>query len=324
MTAIVEHHEPGPWPLPNDEPGRLAALHGYEILDLPPAADLESAARLAAFVCGVPTAIINLLDADRQVPAAAHGCAPGVVGRESAMCAHVVTSTDVVYCPDASLDPRFRDNPFVVGPIGSVRFYAAAPLVAPTGHVVGTVCAFDTVAHELSGAQLELLRDVAEQVVARLEVRRLAGALVRTAATDVLTGLANRRTVEHALAKAVARAERGLGSPSVAVVDVSSGGQVADLVLRAVADRLTRTARAVDTLARLDGDRFVVLLEHTGRPGALAAVRRIRAAIEALGDDLACGPVPVAIGIATYQPGDGVAGLLARADAAVSAEMATG
>jgi PleD family two-component response regulator len=63
-----------------------------------------------------------------------------------------------------------------------------------------------------------------------------------------------------------------------------------------------------------------VLLEHTGGTGATAALGRLRACVANLhagADDMA---VSVALGVATYRPGDSVASLLSRADAEMYAE----
>ncbi len=238
------------YPLPGDEAGRLAALRSYGVLDQPrQAADplLDAAVRLAAYICGTPTAVVNLIDADRQWQAAAHGTEPGESPRADSMCAHVVTGTDVVQVADAREDARFAASPFVTGATASVRFYASAPLLTAGGHAVGTVCAYDEEqTGELSTTQVGLLRDVADQVVALFEMRRMAAALGRIASRDPLTGLANRRSVEQGVAQAIARAERGLGTPSVVVVDLdgfktvndTEGHAAGDDVLRSVADRL--------------------------------------------------------------------------------------
>ena len=60
-----------PWPVPGDEEERVTALHAYGVLDQPRQADLDAAARLAAYVCGTPTAVVNLIDSARQWQAAA-------------------------------------------------------------------------------------------------------------------------------------------------------------------------------------------------------------------------------------------------------------
>jgi hypothetical protein len=65
MTAeVLDAH----WSVPESDDARVAALHAFGVLDQEPAPDLDAAARLAAYVCGVPTAAINLIDHDRQPP----------------------------------------------------------------------------------------------------------------------------------------------------------------------------------------------------------------------------------------------------------------
>jgi len=329
MTADVL--DAARWPVPEGDDGRVAALHAYGVLDQPPAPELDAAARLAAYVCGVPTASINLIDRDREWQAAAFGVERRQVPRGVSLSAHVVTGSDVVYTSDASQDPRFADGPLVVGPLGGIRLYAAAPLLTRDGLAIGTVSAYDQVVGAITDEQLAMLSVVADQVMALFEMRRMAAALGRTAARDWLTGLPNRRSLEQSVASAVARAERGLGTPSVVVVDLDNfqavndtyGRVAGDAVLRTVAAQLCATARGVDTVARIGGDEFVVLLEHTGGPGAARAMVRLRDSLTALGRD-GSGEVifSVTMGIAIYRPGDSVASLISRADAEVYAEKA--
>jgi diguanylate cyclase (GGDEF)-like protein len=329
MTATVL--DVAPWPMPERDKARVDALHAYGVLDQAPAADLDAAARLAAYICGVPTAAVNLIDTDRQWQAATFGLERAVVARGASMCARVVTGTEVVYTSDASQDPRFADSPLVVGPLGAVRLYASAPLLTRDGLAIGTVSAFDVVVGTLSDQQLALLRDVANQVMALLDMRRMAAALGQAVTRDGLTGLPNRRSLEQSMASALARAERGLGTPSVVVVDLDSfqavnetyGRSAGDAVLRSVAKQLCGSARGVDTVARVGGDEFAVLLEHTGGPGASAVLGRLRDDLAGLNNNGSYEPVfSATLGIATYRPGDSVASLLSRADAEVYAEKA--
>ncbi len=333
MTAPLLDRSTGApaWPVPVGEAARIAALHSYNVLDQPQQEDLDAAVRLAAYICGTPRAEINLIDSDRQWQAAAFGGERGEQSRADSMCARVIMSSEPVFVPDASKDPEFAGNASVSGAVSSVRFYAAAPLVTRDGHSIGTVCAFDSTPGELSDLQLALLQDISAQVIALFEMRKMAASLSRIASRDALTGLANRRSAEMAIANAIARAERGLGTPSVVVVDLDGfkpvndrfGHGVGDAVLRSVAERLTRTARTVDTVARIGGDEFVVLLESTGGPGAVAALGRLRESMaggwtEVIGDSTV--EVGASLGITTYRPGDGVASLIARADAEMYAD----
>jgi GAF domain-containing protein len=72
--------------------------------------------------------------------------------------------------PDATADPRTRDNPIVTsGP--QVRAYAAAPLTTHDGHTLGTVCVYDYTPREFSPSQLADLGDLAGIVMRELELR---------------------------------------------------------------------------------------------------------------------------------------------------------
>jgi diguanylate cyclase (GGDEF)-like protein/PAS domain S-box-containing protein len=92
--------------------------------------------------------------------------------------------------------------------------------------------------------------------------------------SDHLTGLPNRRSYEERLAQAVARARRGATPLALAYLDVDHfkqindglGHAVGDAVLREFAQRLCATVRTSDTVARLAGDEFVVVLEQVGSP----------------------------------------------------------
>jgi diguanylate cyclase (GGDEF)-like protein/PAS domain S-box-containing protein len=87
---------------------------------------------------------------------------------------------------------------------------------------------------------------------------------------DSLTGLPNRRQLEETLQRAVDRSRRACTTLVLMFVDVdrfkpindSRGHAVGDLVLQSVAQRLRDTVRSTDTVARLAGDEFIVLLEN--------------------------------------------------------------
>lgn len=211
---------------------------------------------------------------------------------------------------------------------GASRPTLVTELISPVGQTLGSLEVFGEAADDPEVH--ELLAELARQAVALVELNRMTAELARTAGRDALTGLSNRRTLEQALASAITRAERGLGTPSVIVVDLDDfasvnenfGAATGDTVLRAVSVRLSRTARAVDTVARIGGDEFAVLLEHTGGPGAVAALQRMRGALHDGWEDAdsGVGPVRASLGITTYRPGDSVASMLARADAEMYAD----
>lgn len=147
------------------------AIARYGALDQPGGRDLVALAQLAALVCEVPHAAINLITGDHQHQIAATGIDPSVCSRDDSMCAVVLDSIEPVVSPDASKDPRFATNPFVTGVIDSVRFYASAPLITPDGTVFGRLCVFDTEPHELTADRAVVLNGVAARVVDVLELR---------------------------------------------------------------------------------------------------------------------------------------------------------
>lgn len=133
--------------------------------------ELQALVDLAAQVCSVPSAAINLMPDGAQHQVAASGIEPSVCSLEDSMCWTVMDEPDVVVVADASKDPRFADNPFVTGVIADVRFYATAPLTTPAGLTVGRLCVFDSVERDLSSAQRQALAILAQRVSDALELR---------------------------------------------------------------------------------------------------------------------------------------------------------
>jgi len=152
---------------------RLEAIAEYDILDEPPTSDLQGLVQLAATVCGVSTAVINIIDDRFQHQIAAVGFEPAVCSREDSMCARVFQDPGHVVVPDARTDERFADNPFVTGVVAHVRFYASSPLITPTGVPIGTLCVFDEDTGDLTPETSDALRLLADQVVDVLELRRM-------------------------------------------------------------------------------------------------------------------------------------------------------
>jgi signal transduction histidine kinase len=150
---------------------REDAVAGYDVLGRAPQRELQALVDIAAQVCAVPRAAINIITSTQQQQIATTGFAPSICAREDSMCAAVLDHTDRVVVPDASLDARFHDNPFVTGVLGTVRFYASAPLTTPDGVIIGRLCVFDSAPRELVEAQEDALVAIAERVVDVLELR---------------------------------------------------------------------------------------------------------------------------------------------------------
>jgi PAS domain S-box-containing protein len=178
--------------IPPDEAERLAALRSYAILDTEPEAAYDDLVRVASHLLGVPMALVSLVDAERQWFKARLGLDATEGPRELSFCGHAVAEGRSLVVPDARQDPRFHDNPAVVGP-PHVRFYAGAPLRTPAGHVLGTLCAIDHEPRTLGPEQLGLLEALARQAVSLLELRRRAAeAEANTAALHDLSKIQRR------------------------------------------------------------------------------------------------------------------------------------
>jgi len=156
---------------PVNEGARLEALRSYEIIDTPAEPQFDAIVRVAATALEVPIALLSFVDVDRQWAKARHGLAATQTARDGSFCGHVVAGGAELVVPDALLDARFVDHPFVAGPPG-IRFYAGAPLRAPGGHVLGTVCVLAHEPRAPSPAQLDVLRELSVLVVELLEQRR--------------------------------------------------------------------------------------------------------------------------------------------------------
>ncbi len=157
--------------LPKNEAARLEALHRYAILDTFPEQEFDDLARLAALICGTPTALVSFVDANRQWFKAKVGLQLSETPRDASFCAHAILKPDVLVIPDTLADERFRANPLVTGE-PHIRFYAGAPLVTHDGHALGTICVTDTVPRDLAQPQREALKALSRLAVAELQLRR--------------------------------------------------------------------------------------------------------------------------------------------------------
>lgn len=267
-----------------DDARRQEMIERYGVLTGPPGRDLQALVDLAALVCDVPFAAVNLITGSLQRQVATVGLDAVDCAREDSMCAAVLTEPGPVVVPDARRDGRLRGSPFVTGELGSTRFYASAPLVSPAG-VIGRICAFDTVPRELSGRQRDALVTLGERLVDVLELRLCRRLLERTLAE--LTEARDRlqRSNEHLgqfagqvthdlrtpLTAIVANAELLAGEPAVEASE--DARWMADGILRG-AGRMNQMIEHVLDYARLGGSLRI-------RPTDLAAV--VDAVLEDLG-----------------------------------------
>jgi sigma-B regulation protein RsbU (phosphoserine phosphatase) len=158
-------------PDPDVEAARIAAVRRYDILDTPPDGSFDRVAALAARLFDVPVATVTIVDSDRIWFKAAHGL-EGVkeIGRDPGLCGSAILRDDALVIPDTLHDPVAADNPLVTGEMG-VRFYAAAPIITPDGHRLGTVNVLDTKPRSITEDDTATLADLAAIVLDEMELR---------------------------------------------------------------------------------------------------------------------------------------------------------
>ncbi len=149
---------------------RLAALRRYGILDTPAEGTFDNIVELASTMCSAPIAVVSLVDEYRQWFKARVGLAPSETPREIAFCAHAIQQDDMFVVDDATRDPRFKDNPLVVG-TPNVRFYAGMPLRTIDGFNLGTLCIIDSKLHTFDDEQRRTLALLAQQTEVLLTLR---------------------------------------------------------------------------------------------------------------------------------------------------------
>lgn len=186
------------------------------------------------------------------------------------------------------------------------------------------------------GALARSLQQMQQQINHNLsQLQNNQQALEHMALHDVLTGLPNRRLFASQLEKAMIHARRYGGEISVLFIDLDDfkdindhfGHDTGDLVLKAVAQRLLAMMREGDTVARIGGDEFVVMLgASTSHPQLMAVAEKMLAGIsqpiDVFGVEMKVG---ASVGISRYpQDGQSVSELLATADHAMYAVKAEG
>ena len=159
------------------------------------------------------------------------------------------------------------------------------------------------------------------------ELRRAFDHIGELAIRDELTAAFNRRFLIDTLARERSRAERTHEAFSICLADLDHfkaindtlGHAAGDSVLKHFAALAPRGLRGIDTFGRFGGEEFLLVLPGTDRQGALAVAERVRAATEAsaLPDLPFERRITISIGVATYERGEEVSTLLARADQAL-------
>jgi|GEM_PF-1856483 len=178
---------------PPNESIRLQTLKSLHILDTQPEERFDRITRIAKRVFGVPITLVSLIDTERQWFKSCQGLNVCETPRDVSFCGHAILGDSLFVVPDALLDERFRDNPWVTdGP--KIRFYAGAPLMVRNGSNLGTLCIIDQVPRVLTDEDQQLLRDlgqIAQQELLAIQLNTIDELKQRNAEMKLLSEISD-------------------------------------------------------------------------------------------------------------------------------------
>ncbi len=212
---------------------------------------------------------------------------------------------------------------------------ASDPTVGSLVEVLATMAADTTRASERNR---DLERQLATCVNRIDKLKRSLSASKAEAATDLLTGLMNRRALEARLRRALVETRSEPGTIfSVLMMDVDHfklfndqhGHSAGDYVLRMLARLLTESVKGRDIVARYGGEEFIVLLPSTPLLSAAVVARQIATLLSEKSlvhrpSQRRIGRITISTGIAQAREGDTLMSLMERADAALYEAKASG
>ena len=161
-------------PIPAEEEERLAALAALNLLDTEAEPVFDRITAKLARVLEVPIVLISLIDRDRQFFKSQIGLPAELAkarqtARNVSVCGHVVAKNQVMVIEDLSRDRRFANNPLLKE--HGIRFYAGAPLLAPNGQPIGSLCLMDMKPRLLTERDKRLLQEYAGEVMEEIAKR---------------------------------------------------------------------------------------------------------------------------------------------------------
>jgi len=276
-------------------------------------------------------AILVREDQDTFAIRAVHGFQnpDAVLGRSirpgDGIAGEVARSWEPVIVPDVSRSPEYLA---FWGEVPREGSFAAIPIRHGNQHL-GILAVTRPPDLPLAELEVHFLRAVADTMTLAIQHGRLVDELRDLSMHDELTGLANRRLLQTRLAMELERAKRFNHPLSALVIDIDHfkqlndrcGHATGDDALKAVARTLVSGVRRVDTVARVGGEEFVVLLARANVQTATAVAEKLRDLMESQslpgGEGQPGGKLTVSLGVAELAPSDDAHTLIARADEAL-------
>ena len=255
----------------------------------------------------------------------------------------IAESRDLTYRPGQGLSGRVWESGQPLWSIEASKDPRASGTSRRSGSVLGVALVFPVISEgktigvlSLSGhdvrepdeRRLEAIRVIGSQIGLFLQRKQAELKIQHMAQHDTLTGLPNRALLLDRIGQAIAQAQRKRGVLALLFIDLdrfktvndSLGHQVGDRLLQSVAQRLEACTRGSDTIARIGGDEFVVLLSDLDEPEDARHVAQ--KVLDALAAPATIGAhdlkVTPSVGICAYpHDGEDVESLMRNADTAM-------
>ena len=163
--------------IPSYEHERLTALQPYQVLGTPGQEVFNDFVGIVAKLFDMPIALVSLVRADDVVFIGNEGLPEAqVVGREDSMCSVAILSDEITEFRDVAAQPCNLVNPYVAQEM-NLGFYAGQALRSPEGQSLGSLCIMDRRPRQLSPAEGNLLKDLAQvaQELLRLQAAQATG-----------------------------------------------------------------------------------------------------------------------------------------------------
>ncbi|MBK3783161.1 GGDEF domain-containing protein [Burkholderia sp. R-69608] len=275
-------------------------------------------------------AVVELAEGDEMVYRASSGIASSLLGlrlkRTGSLSGLCVETGDILRCEDSETDPRVDRE-------ACQRVGLRSMIVTPLRHgdtTVGVLKVVGAAANAFTDENIRALELMSELIAAAMfhAARHATSELYYLATRDALTGLPNRALFYDRLRQAIQQAQRASATLGILNLDLNDlkpindryGHRAGDAAIREAALRMNRTARCSDTVARVGGDEFAVILPgiHSKADAERLGMRMVEQVREPFEFEGRALDLDVSVGAAVL-PDDGVemTTLIDRADQAM-------